>query len=344
MNVNLKLILLGLLAMVVTFLVFSAIEAAFIQPRIAADSTRPPSWPVTQAASVWTVQPTLTNAPTVRTSTLTPRPALLLTLPGEPFSPTSTLTSLAGLTGTPVSTMRPESRDTLSPLEDSEHTPTVESPQATGITPTHPNIPAGSVGIHGRVLFNSSLFSGTVMLKLVDPALDEIQQFTFMDGEYSIQNLKPSAKGYQVVFDREDNLQLSQNQVVYEVAVGPLPAEEGDYVRFPDFDIALLGLELLEPEPNEAFTAHPITPQQPLRFVWSEYQGLSQYRVELRRAMHLAPIWTSGYLSSESVVFDGVLANAELISRGTYWWVASARSNDGVVTVIGPPNALVLDW
>ncbi len=210
--------------------------------------------------------------------------------------------------------------------------------------PTNPNIPPGTAGIQGRVLFNGSLFSGTIVLRLVDPALNDTQQFTFMDGEYNLQNLQPSLKGYQVVFSRDDNLHLSQNQVVSQVMAGPLPAGDGELVRYPDFDIALLGLEPLEPEPDRVFTDHPITPQQPLRFVWSDYPTLSQNRLELKPGRLAQPVWTSGYLSSDSVVFDGVLSNGALIERGTYWWSVSARSPDGTITVVGPTAEFTLDW
>lgn len=335
MNINLKLILLGLLAMFLTFLAFTAIEAAIVRPLAVSAVVGE----ATQAANP--TGPVLTSSPAVRTEIPPPTPSLLLTLPGDPFSSTVTPTSTVGLTETPETSPDPFLKGTS---DASQLTPTSGSFQPTVVAPANPTISSGTAGIQGRVLFNGALFSGTVVLRLVDPVFNEDQQFTFMDGEYILQDLQPSQKGYQVVFSRDDNLQLSQNQVVSEVMVGPLPAGDGDLVRYPDFDIALLGLEPLEPEPDTIFTDHPITPQQPMRFVWNGYPSLSQYRLELKPGRLSPPVWTSGFLSSDSVVFDGVLTNGALIERGTYWWSVSARSANGAITVVGPTAELILNW
>jgi hypothetical protein len=125
--------------------------------------------------------------------------------------------------------------------------------------------------------------------------------------------------------------------------VGPLPAEEGELIRYPDIDIALLGLEPVEPEPD-AVLDQPITPQQPLRFTWSDYPSLSQYQLELKPGRLSQPVWISGYVSTESVVFDGVLSNGAMIEIGTYWWSVSGRTANGAITVVGPVTELALDW
>jgi hypothetical protein len=336
MNINVKLILLGLLAMILTVLVFTAIEVVVVNTGDGTVTDNQPVQSSTQVAAVNTVQPAFTSAPN-RTLYSPPTQSLLLTLPAEPFSSTSTPTGPATLTNTPEASPDPSTKGTPSTTADAGLTPTAG-------TPTSTDLPSGTASIQGRVLFNGGLFSGTIVLKLVDPVSTEIQQFTFMDGEYNLRDLQPSTKGYQVVFSREDNLQLNQNQVVSQVMVGPLPAEDGALVRYPDFDIALLGLEPLEPEPDTVFSDHAITPQQPLRFEWSDYPSLSQYQLELKPGRLSQPIWASGFLDTESVVFDGVLSNGALIERGTYWWSVSARSANGMITAVGPAAELTLDW
>jgi hypothetical protein len=343
MNNDMKLILMGLLATLLTIVVFTVIEAALIAPRSSPEIPLQSPMTVTQAAGNVTAQATFTSAPAIQTRTFHSTPALLLTMPGEPFSSTSTATQPAGLSETPESSPALNTKGTPSVTAASGQTPSAGVLQPTAITPTDPNIPSGTAGIQGRVLFNGALFSGTIVLKLVDPVLNDIQLFTFMDGEYNLNNLQPTQKGYQVVFSRDDNLQLSQNQVTAQVMVGPLPAEEGALIRYPDIDIALLGLEPEEPEPDTVLD-QAITPQQPLRFSWSDYPSLSQYQLELKPGRLSQPVWISGYVSTESVVFDGVLSNGAMIERGTYWWSVSGRTSNGAITVVGPVTELALDW
>jgi hypothetical protein len=344
MNINLKLILLGLLAMLLTILAFTAIEAALIRPRIVPGIHGTSSLPGTQVAAVDLAQRTIASTSSNIVETTSPSPALLLTLPSEPFSATSTPASPPDLFDTPGPPTGDSSQTTALVTSTTNITPNPGTLQSTTPAPTDSGASSGTTSVQGRVLFNGSLFSGTIILKLFDPVSTDVQQFTFMDGEYSVQNLQPSEKGYQIQFSRDDNLQLSQNQVVSQVLVGPIPSGDGGQVRYPDMDIALLGLEPLDPAPDTVLDDDPITPQQPVQFVWTKYPSLSQYRVELRPGRLSQPVWASTYLNTDNVVFDGVLSNGALIDGGTYWWSVSARSADGAITIVGPAAELTLDW
>jgi hypothetical protein len=230
MNMNLKLVLLGLSAMLVTALVFTAIEAAFIRP--AADPVLP-----TVTSQLGTQAPVAAHTQSALTAGA-PTPFLLLTLSRDPFSITPTLITQAGGTVTAENSPSPGPPDEAGKTEAPQPSPTGVGLLPTS-TPTVPNIPSGTAGIQGRILFNASNFNGSVVLKLVDPISGDVQQFTFLGGEYFLGNLQPSSKGYQVVFDLDDNIQLSQSQVTREVILGPLPAESGALVRYPDIEIAL---------------------------------------------------------------------------------------------------------
>jgi hypothetical protein len=337
MNLNLKLILLGLSAMLVTALVFTAIEAAFL--RRAADPVPPTvtSQPGTQAAVAAHTQAALTAG------TPPPTPGLLVTLSGDPFPITPTLLTQIGGTVAAENPPSPGPPDEAGKTEAPQPSPTGAGLQPTS-SPTNPNIPSGTAGIQGRILFSDSIFNGSVVLKLVDQVAGDVQQFTFSGGEYFLENLQPSSKGYQVVFDLDDNPQLSQSQVTREVTLGPLPAESGALVRYPDIEISIRGLEPVEPSPDAVLMDHPISPQQPVRLKWTEYPSLGQYRVELKPGRLSQPVWVSGYVNSDNVVFDGVLTSGALIQPGRYWWSVSARSADGTIAVTGPEAEFFVDW
>jgi hypothetical protein len=339
MNMNLKLILLGLSAMLVTALVFTAIEAAFIRP--AADAVPPTA--TSQSGTQAPVAAHTQSALTAGAPPPPPTPVLLLTLSGDPFSMTPTLLTQEVVT---VASENPPSPGP--PVEAGKTEAPQSSPTGAGLqltsSPTIPNIPSGTAGIQGRILVNDSIFNGSVVLKLVDQVTGDVQQFTFSGGEYFLENLQPSAKGYQVVFDLDNNPQLSQSQVTREVTLGPLPAESGALVRYPDIEISIRGLEPVEPSPDAVLMDHPISPQQPVRLKWTEYPSLGQYRVELKPGRLSQPVWVSGYVNSDNVVFDGVLTSGALIQPGRYWWSVSARSADGTITVTGPEAEFFVDW
>ena len=337
MNMNLKLVLLGLSAMLVTALVFTAIEAAFIRP--AADPVPP-----TVTSQLGTQAPVAAHTQSALTAGAPPpTPFLLLTLSSDPFPITPTFITQIGGTVTVENPPSPGPPDEAGKTEAPQPSPTGAGLQPTS-SPTIPNIPSGTAGLQGRILFNGSAFNGSVVLRLVDQVSGDMQQFTFLGGEYFLENLQPSSKGYQVIFDLDDNVQFSRNQVTREVILGPLPAESGALVRFPDMEIALGGLEPLEPSPDAVLMDHPISPQQPVRLKWTEYPSLSQYRVELKPGRLSQPVWVSGYVNSDSVVFDGVLTSGALIQPGRYWWSVSARSADGTITVTGPEVEFFVDW
>jgi hypothetical protein len=337
MNMNLKLILLGLSAMLVTAVVFTAIEAAFVHMEVDPVSPIAISEPGTHASVAAHTQPALAEG------AASPTPFLLLTLSGDAFPSTPTFITQIGATVTAENSPIPFTPDIVGKTEAAPPSPTGGDFQPTS-SPTPPNIPSGTAGIQGRILFNDSIFNGSVVLKLVDQVSGDVQQFTFLGGEYFLGNLQPSSKGYQVVFDLDDNLQLSQSQVTREVIMGPLPAESGALVRYPDIEIALRGLEPLEPSPDAVLMDHPISPQQPVRLKWTEYPSLTQYRVELKPGRLSQPVWVSGYVNSDTVVFDGVLTSGALIQPGRYWWSVSARSADGTITVAGPEAEFFVDW
>jgi hypothetical protein len=337
MNMNLKLILLGLSAMLVTAVVFTAIEAAILRPEVGMVSPTATSHPDPQAAVAAHTQLVLAE------NTASPTPFRLLTLSSDPFPATPTTITQIGATLTSEKSPSPGTPDVAGKTESPQPSPTGEGSQPTS-SPTIPNIPSGTAGLQGRILFNGSAFNGSVVLRLVDQVSGDVQQFTFLGGEFFLENLQPSSKGYQVIFDLNDNVQFSQNQVTREVILGPLPAESGALVRYPDMEIALGGLEPLEPSPNAVLMDHPISPQQPVRLKWTEYPSLSQYRVELKPGRLSQPVWVSGYVNSDSVVFDGVLMSGALIQPGRYWWSVSARSADGTITVAGPEAEFFVDW
>ena len=105
----------------------------------------------------------------------------------------------------------------------------------------------------------------------------------------------------------------------------------------PDLEIALLGLDPLQPEPDTSVPADSISPATPLYFMWSPYPQGEQYWVDLLAGTSLTRVWRSPLIQTVAADFGGELENGSRIQAGTYWWAAGSRwEQDGyLLTVYG---------
>jgi hypothetical protein len=342
---NLKLIILGLGAMLATALLFTAIGDIITRPG------------VTETQTVSQVTNTLVH------SSETPiaieqvtQPVLQLTLPTRPASrtmtPTGEVTPVpsppADASTTDLATSEPYPLPSVSipdpypPPVDSATDTALAGPTQTTSPPATPVL--GTSAIRGRILFGGELLEEAVLLNVENQELSTVQQITSPNGDYIIYDLLPSVRGYSILFSQDINLGFSLDQVVRWGTVRASPVLAGDMTSMPDLEIGLLGLQPVVPLPEAVVASGPVNALTPLRFEWAPYPSADQYWVELRSNRFSAPVWDSGFINATVVDFTGTLWSGAAIQPGTYWWSVGARVNERAMTISGPVWEFTLDW
>jgi hypothetical protein len=357
---NLKLIILGLCAMLATALVFTAIGEVVTRPRevealpisrVSATSTQQPS----QIPEGFTPQPVLQlTLPTRPASNLAtpagkatlepyppPDPAILVTSTAEPYPPPGAVTS----DPYPPPEAFPTEPATPDPYPPPGQTGTATVPAA--FTPTvsaTATVGEGSSAIRGRVLFQGQVLDEPVLLDIENQDLFSVQQITSPDGEYTVFNLLPSSRGYSILFSQDINPGFDIDEVIRWGLVRVSPVVSGEVASLPDLEISLQGLRPLAPLPSAQIANGPVTSLNPLRFEWNAYPAADQYWVELRSNRLSAPVWDSGFISATAVDFDGTLWSGASIQPGTYWWSVGVQVDELALTLSSPVWEFQLDW
>ncbi len=202
------------------------------------------------------------------------------------------------------------------------------------ITPTATVPVTGPSRIIGRVLFKGVPIKGGVTLQLENSQTYALVAETIVgnDGYYKFENIPPSIASYNILFDQEANPQYQLGQVISWGWLGPVVVASNSTINLPEFEIALLGFEPINPKPNASFF-----PKMPITFEWSAYPQANKYWVDLVRGENMEPVWKSAPLQATSVTFDGQAVGSEL-KGGEYWWGVGARRNLGenyAITVYG---------
>lgn len=234
--------------------------------------------------------------------------------------PSSSPTWLATETPTPSATLLPSATASASPA------PT-ELPTMTPLPP--PGV------IIGQILLNGAPLDQPVTLALENQAYQPIQEITFSNGELYFENIPASFEGYNILFSRDKNPHFNPNAVINWAWVGPIVVQDGDVTRLADMEIGALGLQPIFPQQDAILNLDSITAQNPLVFEWRPYPSASGYWIDLRSGSTLNLIWQSVFSDSNTIAFDGILANGEPIPPGSYWWNVSARVEDNFMTISG---------
>jgi hypothetical protein len=349
---NLKLVILGICAMVATAVVFTVIGDVITRPQ----ETEP------SLVSMVTDTPGRLSTETPVGFTETTQPILLLTLPATSITGTATLPGSATLEAYPPPAAETPGLYPPPPVLTTEPyplpdfaTPEPYPPPIDPVTATDPAEPTstttpvatpavGTGAIRGRILLRGSVTDEGILLSVENQDTFTIQQITSPGGEYSVYDLVPSVRGYSVLFSQDINPGFSQNQVVRWGTVKISSVLAGDVAEMPDLEIGLLGLQPVMPFPNTLVASGPVTALNPFRFEWTAYPSADQYWVELRSNRISAPVWDSGFISATSVDFNGILWNGAAIQPGTYWWSVGVRVDDRAMTISSPVWEFALDW
>ncbi len=310
------------------------------------------------AHSLATPTPTKTPRATL-VATSTPTPVVLVaatSLPADAL-PSSAAASVSNETPTdtpmpsdvtmPSPTDRPVPTETQAavgaPTNTLTETPVLSPTPTPTDTPTPSAVSPG--GIIGRLLLNGAPVGEGVRLKLEDRSYNVIAETTVgPGGVYAFNNLKPSSKGYNVLFAQKWNPQYETDHIVSWGWLGPVAVEDGRVVELPDFDISLLGFGQVNPGPDETFSAAAISPQNPIAFEWTAYPQAMKYWVDLVRGEEQELVWQS-LIQSTSLAFDGTLDDGAHIQSGEYWWGVGARRDLGPykLTVYGYLPGLIIE-
>jgi hypothetical protein len=344
---NLKLIILGLGAMLATALVFTVIGNIVMRPGEA--EALPLSQALASETATTMVTPEKKSSETPIVRARASQPVMQLTLPTRSLSNTATPTSQATTEpypppddGTPYPFLGTSTSEPY-PLPPDSATET--APATTTSTATLVATPVlGSSAVQGRILLQGQVLNDSVVLTLENQDLNTTQQITSPGGEYTIYDLAPSTRGYSVLFSQDINPGLSIDQVVRWGMVRVSPVVAGEMTSLPDLEIGLLGMRPVTPLPEAVLTDQPITPLNPLRFEWTAYYSADQYWIELRSNRISAPVWDSGFISATSVDFNGTLWSGAAIQPGTYWWSVGARVDAQAMTISSPIWEFTLDW
>lgn len=259
-----------------------------------------------------------------------------------PPSDTATVTIDPGAKATqqtlPTATSTLISSPTHIPKEipASTHTPLPTS------TATNTPLPKPAL-IEGQILFKGKLLTEQVNLVLENQAYQVIQETTTTNGKFRFENLPTSFDGYNILFSQAKNPQFNSNEIINWAWIGPIAVQDGFEIRLSDIEIGLVGLLPVNPAQDAIINTGPISPINPLVFEWTPYPSASQYWLDLRSANDLQVIWQSGLLNSNTITFDGVLANGNTIQPGSYWWQVSARVNDSFFNISGPLRSFYLN-
>ena len=230
--------------------------------------------------------------------------------------PTSTLTASGAGGVSPLPTPTPTSTPAASPTHTVTTTPTATSPSS------------GPGLISGRLLFNGVPVNGAARLILETQDNEQVAETTVAsDGSFSFENVPPSAEGYNILFHQEANPEYELEQVISWGWMGPVVVAENGTVNVPDMDIALLGLNPINPEPNVS-----VSTGAPIAFQWSAYPQATAYWVDLVKGEEMQLVWKSTPLQSTSATFDGQ-AGGGALEPGEYWWGVGAQRNLGEYTL-----------
>lgn len=197
----------------------------------------------------------------------------------------------------------------------------------------------------GRVLINGQPVEPGVILVLEDRSLNLIAETAVVaGGMYQFQDVPPSDDGYNVTFSWELNQSYGVDEVISWEWIGPVAYDGQSTLRLPDLEIALLGLEHIQPEPDSSQTAASISPATPLTFVWGPHPAATRYWVDLLPDTSFERVWHSAFTQTTSAGFDGQLEDGSSIQPGAYWWVVGGQSTkEGYrLTIYGHLAALTI--
>ena len=345
---NLRLVIIGLVAMLATAVVFSSVGDFLMRSMVTEDTSLEQE-----------------SAGVVSTITRTPEkvaiagldqtqeyvPVLQLTLPTRVITRVAIPTIEATILPYPLPdehTPDPYPFPDLPtpnpyPLPGSQLTSTLVADVTSTVMPQGTPV-QGTSAIRGRVLFMGDVLDEEVVLALENQDIYYVQQLTIPDGEYVVYDLAPASNGYSLLFSQNNNLGFPQNQVIRWGLVKASPVVAGEITSFPDMEISLMGMQPVMPVISAEVSDGPVNAQNPLRFEWTAYPDADQYWLELRANRLSAPIWDSGFISTNSVAFNGVLWSGFAIQPGTYWWSVGVRIDEQAMTIASPAWEFTLDW
>lgn len=345
---NLKLVIIGLVAMLVTAIIFSSV-GDFIRQTLVTEGNS-----LTQeSAAIVTSIPSTPEMVTIDGLDQTQEyvPVLQLTLPTRVITRVASPTIEATLLPYPLPDEYTPDPYPFSdqptpnpyPLPGSLLTPTMVAGITSTVIPQGTPV-QGTSAIRGRVLFMGDVLDEEVVLSLENQDIYYLQQLTFSDGEYVVYDLAPASNGYSLLFSQNNNPEFPQTQVIRWGLVKASPVVAGEITSFPDMEISLMGMQPVTPVVGAEVSDGPINAQNPLRFEWTAYPEADQYWLELRANRLSAPIWDSGFISTNSVVFNGVSWSGLPIQPGTYWWSVGVRIDERAMTLASPAWEFTLDW
>ena len=273
----------------------------------------------------------LTSAPTAS------EPALPTT--SAPFASSTPLPTFTPLpTSSPTASASPSPSATASPIPRANPSATPQElllPIATA-TPL-------AAGISGRVLLNGRPVEPGLVLALEDADFNQIAETTVgIGGAYQFTDLPASDVGYNVTFSWARNQTYDPSAVIAWGWIGPVPYDGQSALQLPDLEIALLGLEPVQPEPDTTYSAASISAAAPLSFSWSPYPRAERFWVDIQAGPALESVWRSQFVQEPFTEFDGLLDDGSRIQPGVFWWaVGSQITLDGYrFTVSGQRNGL----
>ncbi|MFN2107771.1 MAG: hypothetical protein ACK2UJ_23040 [Candidatus Promineifilaceae bacterium] len=273
-----------------------------------------------------TLLPTGTAASASAPTTLATATGISEPAPSATGTPFATDTPAATLTAPPSSlpaaTARPSPSATAAPPRMSSPTP---GPQES-LAPMATARPLAA-GISGRVLFNGQPVEAGLVLVLEDADFKQVQETTVEgDGGYQFVDMAASDSGYNVTFSWARNQAYDPGDVIAWGWIGPVAYDGQSALILPDLEIALLGLEAMQPEPDTSHSAASISPAAPLSFAWSPYPTAERYWVDIEAGPSLESVWRSQFVQEPLTEFEGELDDGTRIQPGVYWWAVGSQS------------------
>jgi hypothetical protein len=127
------------------------------------------------------------------------------------------------------------------------------------------------------------------------------------------------------------NESYEDNQVMSWAWIGPISTSSGMQVDVGDLEIALLGLEPVQPLPDSSIGAASISSGTPLMFEWTAYPQAGRYWLDITRTDEQGQqiVWQSALVAANTLAFDGTLSDGSKIPPGDYGWAVGAQCQVG---------------
>jgi hypothetical protein len=258
----------------------------------------------------------------------TAEPSLTIT---QQFDPTKSNTATIVPSVTPTATSLPTASSTPTKTPNSTPTSKPASPATPLLTATpRPTATSQSPGIRGRILLNEQPVEPGLLIQLEDRSFNQITETVVgPEGLYQFLEVPASEDGYHITFSWERNQWLDPMEVVAWGWIGPVVYDGQGAVVLPDLEIALLGLEPVQPEPDSSISSDSISASTPVVFVWGSHPAADRYWIDILAGPSFGRLWRSTLSTATSAEFDGQLDDGTRISSGTHWWAVGGRSTKG---------------